>query len=458
MKRQDTIKRIIVLTLVLLIIIAQTLIFWHYWNTYYNPYITRMFVHRGQLLIVLTYVLLMVGVSNIYGAYKIGQLRTLDIIFSQILTIVFINIIMYLQISLLTLKLVSAVPMIAMTCENILCSMAWALLSRYIYKFVYPPRDILLVFCDRDPDNLVKKIGSRRDKYNITDSVHIKEGLQKIEETAIKHEAVLLCDIPGDIRNDIMKFCFGKSIRVYVTPKLSDIMMIGSETNNLFDTPLLLLRNKGLKWEERLIKRTFDIIVSAIMLLILSPFMLIFAALIKAWDGKEVFYRQDRLTIDGKVFQILKFRSMNMDSEAEGARLSMGDKDPRVTPIGRFLRRFHLDELPQLINILKGDMSLVGPRPERPEIAAEYSESIPEFSFRLKVKAGLTGFAQVYGKYNTTPYDKLKLDLYYIEHYSFILDIKIFLMTFKILFKKDNTEGVNKEQKTALENNRNSIQ
>ena len=450
MKKQDAIKRVIVLTLIMLIIIAQTLIFWHYWNTHYNPGIIRMFVMRGQLLMVFLYLVLYVGISNIYGAFKIAMLRTPDLIFSQILSILFVNVIIYIQISLLMLRMAPVVPIIAMTCENILCSTVWSILAKYVYKNVYPPRDILLVFCDRDPDNLVKKVNSRKDKYHISDSIHIKEGLHEIEKTAMRHEAVLLCDIPGDIRNDIMKFCFSESIRVYVTPKLSDIMMKGSESNNLFDTPLFLMRNKGLKWEQRVVKRIFDVIVSLIMLIVLSPILLLIAALIKMWDGKEVFYKQDRLTIDGKVFQILKFRSMNVDAEVDGARLSMGDEDPRVTPIGKVIRKTHLDELPQLINILKGDMSLVGPRPERPEIAAEYEKSIPEFSFRLKVKAGLTGYAQVYGKYNTTPYDKLKLDLYYIEYYNFILDVKIFLMTLKILFKKDNTEGVKKGQKTAL--------
>lgn len=160
------------------------------------------------------------------------------------------------------------------------------------------------------------------------------------------------------------------------------------------------------------------------------------------------FTGQPRLTKDGKVFNVLKFRSMRVDSEKKGARLAMKNDD-RVTPVGKVIRNIHFDELPQIFNILKGDMSLVGPRPERPEIAAQYKREIPEFDYRLKVKAGLTGFAQVYGKYNTTPYDKLKLDLTYIETYSFVLDIKLLFLTFKILFQKENTEGVEQWQVTA---------
>ena len=200
--------------------------------------------------------------------------------------------------------------------------------------------------------------------------------------------------------------------------------------------------------EQQAAKRLMDVIVSAAGVVIASPIMLLIAVLIKAYDGGPVFYRQPRLTLDGRVFDVLKFRSMRVDSEKEGARLAMKG-DSRVTPVGKVLRNIHFDELPQLFNILKGDMSLVGPRPERPEIAAEYKKEIPEFDYRLKVKAGLTGFAQVYGKYNTTPYDKLKLELTYIENYSFLLDCKLIFLTFKILFQKENTEWVEQWQVTA---------
>ena len=189
--------------------------------------------------------------------------------------------------------------------------------------------------------------------------------------------------------------------------------------------------------------------ISIPIAIVLMPLFIFIALLIKIYDGGPVLYKQPRLTIDGKIFNIYKFRSMKMDSEKYGAQLAKKNDD-RVTPIGKVLRMLHFDEFPQLINIIKGDMSIVGPRPERPEIAAQYQKVIPEFDFRLKVKAGLTGYAQVYGKYNTTPYDKLKLDLTYIENYSFWLDIKLIFLTFKILFQKDNTEGIDITQITAL--------
>ena len=172
--------------------------------------------------------------------------------------------------------------------------------------------------------------------------------------------------------------------------------------------------------------------------------MLIAAIAVKAYDGGPVLYSQKRLTKDGKVFSVYKFRSMIVDAEKDGVRLA-GKKDDRITPVGKVLRKLRLDELPQIINILKGDMSFVGPRPERPELTKKYCETMPEFSYRLKVKAGLTGYAQVMGKYNTTPYDKLKLDLMYIEHQSIWLDLKIILMTIKTVFVPDATEGVANE-------------
>jgi lipopolysaccharide/colanic/teichoic acid biosynthesis glycosyltransferase len=178
--------------------------------------------------------------------------------------------------------------------------------------------------------------------------------------------------------------------------------------------------------------------------------MLVAAIAIKATDGGPVFYKQDRLTLNGKVFKIIKFRSMRVDAEKDGvARLSTGDKDDRITPVGRIIRKVRIDEIPQLLNVLGGSMSLVGPRPERPEIAEQYEETLPEFRLRLQVKAGLTGYAQIYGKYNTTPYDKLQMDLMYIANPSFLEDLKILFATVKILFQPESTDGVAEGQVTA---------
>ncbi len=446
--KSNPFTRISVLTLYLILVVLQAFVFWYTWDKYYSSDISRIFVYKGHVVIVFIYVLLYTVFANVYGAMRIAHLLKGDIIFSQLIVNVFVNIIMYMQICLLSYRLVHVAPMIGMTFLNMLVAIFWSFFAVEIYRLLYPPRDVLLVFCDRDPDNLVTKINSRQDKYSIKKAIHINAGFDNVCQAMKKHGSVLLCDIPAEVRNDYIKFCFDNNIRVYLTPKLSDLILMGSESNNLFDSPLLLLRNKGLKWEQSFAKRLLDIVVILIITIIAAIPMIIISALIWIEDGGPVFYKQERLTLNGKVFKIYKFRSMKINSEEEGARLCAKDDD-RVTKVGKILRMAHLDELPQIFNIIKGEMSIVGPRPERPEIAEEYRKSIPEFSFRLKVKAGLTGYAQVYGKYNTTPYDKLKLDLYYIEHYSIWLDMKLILMTFKIIFDKENTEGVEKDQTTA---------
>jgi exopolysaccharide biosynthesis polyprenyl glycosylphosphotransferase len=449
LNNKEQFKRLIIFFEMAAIIALETIVFWKIWIFYYNEYIPIPYFKRGHWVLLIFYILLIYFFSRIYGGFKIGYLRISDVIYSQILSMILVNLITYLQICLIGTKIMNITPMILVTSIDIGIICFWALISRYVYGKLYPPRKMILIYGDRESTSLIKKMSSRRDKYEIQESIHISEGEDTILEKILSYEAVIICDVPAHIRNVILKFCFKYSTRVYVTPKLSDIIILGSDSIHLFDSPLLLSRNTGLNLEQSFAKRILDLVLSLIMLVIASPFMIIIAILVKAYDGGPIFYKQERLTLNSKKFMIYKFRSMKMDSEKHGARLAMKN-DNRVTPVGRVLRNIHLDELPQLFNIIKGDMSLVGPRPERPTIAEQYEEDIPEFSFRLKVKAGLTGYAQVYGKYNTTPYDKLKLDLLYVENYSIWVDLKLLLMTFKILFQKENTEGVEEWQKTAI--------
>ena len=264
-------------------------------------------------------------------------------------------------------------------------------------------------------------------------------------------ETVFLSGIHSHDRNIILKYCVAKGINVYVIPRVGDVIMSGARKMHMFHLPMLRVGRYNPNPEFLFIKRLFDIILSLIAIIILSPIMIVVAFLIKVTDKGPVLYKQCRLTKNGKQFMVLKFRSMRVDAEKDGvARLSSGDKDDRITPIGKFIRKVRFDELPQLFNILFGDMSIVGPRPERPEIAAQYEKELPEFNLRLQAKAGLTGYAQVYGKYNTTPYDKLQMDLMYIASPSIIEDIKIMLATVKILFMPESTEGIAEGATTAM--------
>jgi len=334
-------------------------------------------------------------------------------------------------------------PYLVMVAIQAAVIVVWAFLAHGLYSRIFQARKLLMVYGgEKMANSLILKMLSFPEKYSVLESVDISLGTEFALDKIPLYDGVILCDMHPEARNRLLKFCFERGIRTYTTPKISDILMRGATEINLFDTPLLLNRNAGFSLEQSFLKRTVDIIVSAIALLVTLPLMLLIAVAVKLYDRGPVFYRQTRLTVGGREFLLCKFRSMIVDAENQnGAQLSTVD-DERITPVGRIIRMLRLDELPQLWNILCGDMSIVGPRPERPELAALYLEQMPEFTYRLKVKAGLTGFAQTVGRYNTTPYDKLKLDLMYIMGYSLFLDFKLMLMTVKILFIRNSTQGV----------------
>lgn len=451
MENRERYKRSIMFLASTLIVLLETLLFAYIWYKFYarRDVIGRRF-DRGNQVVIGLYVLMVYFFYKIYGGFKVGYLRVFEVLYSQVLSVVCVNFITYLQLCLIGRWRFGehAGPVFAMTGIDLVIVVVWVVAMRWVYTRLYPPRQMLMIYGEHNPIDLRDKLETREDKYAIKEMVPISLGLDKIKEKIDGYSAVVIGDLPSHERNVLLKYCFEKDTRCYSIPKLSDIMLRNADDIHLFDTTLLLSRNLRLTAEQLFFKRIVDIVFSLVGLVIASPFMLLIALAIKLYDGGPVFYKQPRLTRDKKVFMILKFRSMKMDSEVKGAQLAKKEDD-RITPVGRIIRRIHFDELPQILNILKGEMSLVGPRPERPEIAAQYCERIPEFDYRLKVKAGLTGYAQVYGKYNTTPYDKLKLDLTYIETYSMRLDLKLLMLTFKILFQKENTEGVESWQKTA---------
>lgn len=448
-KSREYYKRIVVFCLASLVIMAQAAVFAYAWYGYYRGLIFKPFWNKGNWALIALYALVLILFSRLYGGLRVGYLKKLDVIYSLSLASICANLVVYLQITLINRWFLSPVPLLIMTLGEFVIVVLWAFGSQYIYSKLYKARRMLVIYGDHSPDQLIKKMNSRKDKYDISAKVHISAGQKEIFKMMRHFEAVIIWDLPSATRNLYLKHCFAHSIRCYITPKISDVILTGTERIHLFDTPLLVAKNMGLTAEQRLIKRMVDLAVSAVGILISSPLMLIIAIVVKAYDRGPVFYRQERLTINGKSFRIFKFRSMCMDSEKEGARLA-SKNDSRITPVGKVLRNLHFDELPQLFNVFLGQMSIVGPRPERKQIMRVYQKEIPEFYYRLKVKAGLTGYAQVYGKYNTTPYDKLKLDLFYIENYSLLLDIKLMFMTFKILFQKETSEGVEDTQENAL--------
>lgn len=454
MEKREKYKRLVKFLSSAIILMMLTAIFAYVWyqNYAFNEAILgEAFWRRGNYVLIGLYVLMLYLFYKLFGGFKVGYLRLLEMVYSQVISVLCVNATTYLQLCLIGRWrfLENILPIMEMTVADIVLVIIWCVLSQRVFFSIYPPRKMVMVYGKYNPEYLIRKIASRKDKYEITEIISIDEDIDRIKEKIASQGCVLLMDIPAEIRNNLLKFCFEKDIRCYCVPKISDIMVTGAEDIHLFDTSLLLMRNKGLTAEQEFFKRAFDIVASLAAILVASPVMLLIALGIKLCDGGPVIFTQERLTKDGKVFMVKKFRSMYVSSQNGQHYLTRKDDD-RVTPVGKIIRRIHFDELPQLFNILSGEMSFVGPRPECPDIAKEYSDYIPEFPYRLKVKAGLTGYAQVYGKYNTTPYDKLKLDLYYIENYSFLLDMKMILMTFKILFMKENTEGIEDWQTTAI--------
>lgn len=453
MKKLESFKRLIVIGMSGVCLGVQVLIYAYFWQKFYFLDVKKYlpFWERGHWLIIGIYAVLLLFFSNMYGGMRVGYKKNAEVIFSQVFATLAVDIITYFQLSLMVLQLYNPPVYVAMAVLQIAWVIVWIFVSGFIYRNVFPPRKLLLVHGDRPIDAILEKFASRKDKFEVCRCMHVSAGVDAVNAEALeRYDAVVLWDIDDRERNKIMKFCYGQSIRIYMMPKIPDVIMKGSEELHIFDTPLFLTREYCLSIEQRFIKRCIDLVCASILLVLASPFMILTALLVKLYDGGPVLYKQVRCTTGGREFRILKFRSMRVDAEKDGVARLAAKGDARITPVGKVIRKVRLDELPQLINIFKGDMSFIGPRPERPEIIRQYLEVMPEFAFRTKVKAGLAGYAQVYGKYNTTPYDKLKLDLAYIENYSVWLDIKLMLLTLKVLFWPDSTEGIDGDQMTAL--------
>ena len=416
------------------------------WINDYNPIIEFPFFRRGNWMMIFLYSVLLIVFMSTYGGFKVGYLKKGNLIYSQILAVIFTNIFTYLQISVLDKHFLNPLQLLRMTAMDFLAILIWTLIYQWMYDKMFPPRKMLLISGNRSDYHLIEKINSREDKYEICKIINVVSGITYLQQEILKYDGVIIGDIFSHERNILLKYCFENSIRAYSVPKISDILLKSSVELNLFDSPLLLSRNEGLTIEQEFMKRLIDIAGALMGIIITGPFFLIIALGIKMTDHGPIFFKQERLTKNDKVFNIYKFRTMVQDAEKDGVARLASEGDSRILPIGHILRRTRMDELPQLFNILKGDMTFVGPRPERPELAEEILKEIPEFSYRTKVKAGLTGYAQIYGKYNSTSYDKLKLDLTYIRNYSTLLDIKLILMTPKILFLKESTEGIDNTQ------------
>lgn len=444
MKKIEQYKTTIRFSAITILDLILTAIYYIVWSVAYNPDFEHPYQGKGQLFLVFIYFAILLVTSVILGASRIDELRKSEILFYEIFAMLFANGIAYTQICLVTATLTNIIPILYILFAQILVLIVWTGISFYFVHRLNPPEKLLIIYGSHLATEIVYKMSRLEDRFVITESANVDVGFDELTNTIDKFESVIICDVPARMRNDLLKYCYQNNKTIYVIPKISDIVIRSAADITYFDSPIIRCCSVGLSVEQRAIKRLVDVVLSSLALLIFSPMFIIISLAIKLYDGGPVFYKQRRCSRDMKPFDILKFRSMIVDAEKNGPQPAV-DNDSRITPVGKIIRALRVDELPQIINILKGDMSIVGPRPERIEHVEKYSAEIPEFVCRYKVKGGLTGYAQVYGKYNTSAYNKLKMDLIYIQNYSIAMDFKLMLMTVKILFKKDSTEGFNKK-------------
>lgn len=419
------------------------------WFLYYEQLTFTATSRQVSALVLIIYTIVFYSLCLSLDGFRASILKVSEQIYSQVIAVALSDAFIAIIIWIMSLWFPNLFP-------GILCFLAQCAVIPFIcwmehqaYYDSFKPQKTLVIYDARiGAENLVSAYGMEK-RFEI---IGVKPVEDVLDNLVIPDEAevIFLCGVHSHERNVILKECMYKDLQVYIIPRIGDVLMSGAEQMHMFHLPMLRSKRFQPLSEYRTVKRFLDIVFSGIALIMFSPVMVATAIAVKM-DGGPVFYKQVRLTTNGREFRILKFRSMCVDAEKmTGAVLSSGENDPRITKVGRFIRACRIDEMPQLINIFKGDMSIVGPRPERPEIAAIYEKELPEFRLRLQAKAGLTGYAQVYGKYNTTPYDKLLMDLMYISGANLFLDLRIAIETFRILFDKESTEGLDDES-TVLE-------
>ena len=398
---------------------------------------------NGYTVFFLLYLALFAVFGRLFDAFNLGNTTTTDLFISHSLTLMFCNGFIYVVLCLIALKIIPIKPIVLMQLIGMLVGALLLIVEDYFLKKNYPPARFICIYGE-EHNSLIGKLNNPKDlSMTIVDTINIKNINYKELDVLFRNiDGIITLDVHHPDKKKLFKVCYKKRLMIYDMPSITDMLIASGQILHIVDTPIIKANKFGPNAFEKIIKRVIDIIGSLVLLIVASPIMLLTAIAIKANDGGSIFYKQSRLTKDGKEFKIIKFRSMIMNAEDNTGVVFAKVDDDRITSVGKVIRKFRIDELPQMLNILKGEMSFVGPRPERIEIYDEITKTMPEFDYRLCVKAGLTGYAQIYGKYNTTLRDKLLLDLYYIEKYSLVEDIKLLILTLKVIFKPDASEGI----------------
>ena len=376
------------------VILMLSTSFFGVWQNWYRD---ALFGKRGNYVVAFVYVAALLVFGSVYDAFKVGIYRMHELSYSLSLAALFTNFFAYLILCLIARRMMNPLGMILLLVAQVVIIILMMYLMSHVYFSLYKARRVLAIFEHGNQNDIIKKVQIIRERFQLTKGITTDRGLEAIKREVDGYDTVLICDFDPTMKSEVLKYCYAKN------------------------------------------KRIFDILLSLLGIIVLSPIMLITAIAIKLTSKGPIIFKQKRITRDQKEFCIYKFRSMKVSDTNEVKKTTVDDD--RVTVVGKIIRPLRIDETPQLFNILFGDMSIVGPRPEMKELVDDYSAKLPEFNLRHKVKAGLTGYAQIYGKYNTTPQNKLNMDLYYIEHYSLLEDVKLIAMTLKILFLRESTEG-----------------
>lgn len=440
-----TIKYIVKEAMLLCLIMLQITVFFIVWHHYeVNTYFRNI---DKAWAIIAAYMIVHLLMMKLFGVTEVGHGRLIDILFGEFMSVCFTNLLTYLQLCMLqdypymySIKVIGLIIII-----NSVLSILMLSFIHFIYKVMTPAKGAVLIIYEGDDLGKIMERKRRNDKSINIESVILLKKEEDIDINTIiddisNFDIIILGDLKPLLRNNILKYCYESDKKCYTTAKASDVLIKSTKTTQLGYRLVYMHNTKQMLLWQKFWKRVMDIIISIIGLIITFPIMAIVPIAIKITDKGSVFFTQDRYTINGKIFKIYKFRSMYQDAEDKISITKLNDD--RITPVGKIIRRTHIDEIPQFINVLKGDMSIVGPRPQSKELHDSYILKYPEYRYRLKVKAGLTGYAQVYGKYSIRPEDKLKFDLFYICNYSLLLDLKLLILTFKVFLAKDTSEGV----------------
>ncbi|MBR5321241.1 MAG: sugar transferase [Clostridia bacterium] len=398
-----------------------------------------------------TFCVVEAALVSVYGGYAVGRLKSKPIVTSLALATYVTDIVTHLQLCIMNVNENNNSHFVYESPHLLVLVMAiqgaliifFTYFGNYVYFTINPPEKCCVITSsEQSLNNIMPKIRRYKKQYNVVHMIHYTS--KNVFDIINDCDTVFLYDIPTTEKALLNEYCYARNKNIYYNFEMYDVVMLGARPAILDDKPLVSAVVRDLTFEQRFVKRAMDIVMSGMGLIVCGPLMLVCAALIKAEDGGSIFFRQLRATKGGELFNVYKFRTMK---EENAENRSVTSDDDRITKVGKYLRKFRIDELPQLINIFKGEMSVVGPRPEMVENVDKYTAELPEFSYRLRVKGGLTGYAQIAGKYNTSPKDKLVLDLMYIEKYSLWLDFKLIMQTVTVFFRAgDSTKAFSKQK------------